>query len=87
MVSFENIRKKISIFSNVFTRSIIWTEQKNDILMFSRSRKIVGIQPRYGRAVIAPIYENNFQRTAIPGGSDGCEEPGCYEDKVSYGHG
>merc|ERR1712131_561949 len=38
----------------------------------------------YGKASISPIYENEFQYTSIPGGSDGCADPGCYQDNISY---
>ena len=36
----------------------------------------------YGRAIISSKYENDFQYTAIPGGSDGCKDPGCYTDNI-----
>lgn len=38
----------------------------------------------YGKASISPIYENEFQYTSIPGGSDGCADPGCYKDNIRY---
>ena len=38
----------------------------------------------YGRAIISPKYENDFQYTSIPGGSDGCKDPGCYTDNIRF---
>ena len=38
----------------------------------------------YGKASISPIYENEFQYTSIPGGSDGCAAPGCYQANIRY---
>ena len=35
-----------------------------------------------GKAIIKPRYENDFQYTSIPGGSDGCADPGCYTDNI-----
>ena len=37
-----------------------------------------------GKASISPKYENEFQYTSIPGGSDGCADPGCYTDNIRY---
>ena len=37
-----------------------------------------------GRANISPKYENEFQYTSIPGGSDGCADPGCYTDNIRF---
>ena len=37
-----------------------------------------------GKAIMKPRYENDFQYTSIPGGSDGCADPGCYTDNIRY---
>ena len=29
-------------------------------------------------------HEKPFQYTSIPGSSDGCAEPGCFKDKITY---
>ena len=36
----------------------------------------------FGKTSISPKYENEFQYTSIPGGSDGCADPGCYTDNI-----
>ena len=29
-------------------------------------------------------HEQPFQFTSLPGGSDGCADPGCFKDKITY---
>ena len=29
-------------------------------------------------------HEQPFQFTSVPGGSDGCADPGCFKDKITY---
>ena len=51
----------------------------NDQMKFILSR-----YDAYCMTKVSPNYENDFQYTAVPGGSDGCGEPGCYTDNISY---
>ena len=38
-----------------------------------------------GWSLIKPSFSQPTQLTATPNTNDGCEDPGCYEDKVTYG--
>ena len=37
-----------------------------------------------GWSVFYPSFAQSTQRTATPLQNDGCEAPGCYEDRVTY---
>ena len=39
-----------------------------------------------GYSLFPPSFSQSFQFTATPHQDDGCEEPGCYEDLVTYSH-
>ena len=34
--------------------------------------------------VLFHTHEKQFQYTSLPGSSDGCADPGCFRDKISY---
>ena len=37
-----------------------------------------------GWSLFKPSFSQSTQFTATPHENDGCEEPGCYEDQVTY---
>ena len=40
-----------------------------------------------GWSIFQPYFSKTTQLTATPNEIDGCEEPGCYEDHVTYSQG
>ena len=36
------------------------------------------------RTILSHEHEQPLQITSIPGSSDGCAEPGCFKDKITY---
>ena len=39
-----------------------------------------------GWSLFHPSFSQSTQYTATPNMNDGCTEPGCYEDQVTYSH-
>ena len=39
-----------------------------------------------GWSLFHPSFSQSTQYTATPNMDDGCAEPGCYEDQVTYSH-
>ena len=40
-----------------------------------------------GWSVFQPSFSQLTPFTATPNENDGCEEPGCYKDQITYGQG
>ena len=37
-----------------------------------------------GMTKITPKYSSEYQFTSLPGSQDGCFDPGCYRDNITY---